>query len=359
MSGTIKVAWDTVYHGGSPGPGRVWVQAYFGEFSTVPVEAGVSGDTVSFSNATVYGALRNEVWVGGGVVWAVGVEARAVGDIEWVHAGYTGNTIYMTLAAPAVSPLYHTVVHISTSASAGATTADEVLDKTWKAFQTLDVKSAPAAMGPMAARVTKKLHYYKSWDLRPPHESPRINMERLLEFGDGRCVAWVKLFEDTLNAQQAGTGGRMFTVVPKDFGRDRDLFLLVKNWEFAPPGTNDVRNWPYFNQTQNGEVFTKVGDTWDHVSGEATYKGGKGQGGTRPMAFFTNHALQLIGGKLYDPSYGTGPFEAKAGKDALFAWEEASIAGFAQGGVSTRNGVKLVGFASRKNVDGVLETKEG
>lgn len=49
-------------------------------------------------------------------------------------------------------------------------------------------------------------------------------------------------------------------------------------------------------------------------------------------------------GKIYDPSYGTGPF------DNLKAWEEASVAGFAVLDKVADNNYRLV---LRKNLNAV------
>ena len=48
----------------------------------------------------------------------------------------------------------------------------------------------------------------------------------------------------------------------------------------------------------------------------------KGQNNPNPKSTFDSHALIEIAGKIYDPSYGAGPF------NNLREWEDAAIDGF-------------------------------
>ena len=53
------------------------------------------------------------------------------------------------------------------------------------------------------------------------------------------------------------------------------------------------------------------------------------QNNANPLAVFNDHAVVLYNGKIYDPSYGTGPF------NTLVDWEDASVDGY---GVQFING---------------------
>ena len=70
-------------------------------------------------------------------------------------------------------------------------------------------------------------------------------------------------------------------------GSDRYEGLIINNANFgAPAAGQNGFNW------REGINFTTAGSI-------------PGQGGTPMMQSFSNHALVLFNGKLYDPSYGT------------------------------------------------------
>ena len=117
--------------------------------------------------------------------------------------------------------------------------------------------------------------------------------------------------------------------------------MLIKNWEFTGVGTSGVAAYPYQNTLADptrkpfsnpdldgfASIMRKhATNGWEYYWGateEVKDKPGiPGQNNANPKSTFANHIVVEIGGKIYDPSYGTGPF------NNLLAWEDASVAGF-------------------------------
>jgi hypothetical protein len=79
--------------------------------------------------------------------------------------------------------------------------------------------------------------------------------------------------------------------------------------------------------------------------------GVKGQGNPDPLAVFGDHALVDIGGKIYDPSYGTGPF------DSLVKWEDASVDGYGVQFIDGSGCPPFLLWIGKEDTKGVLEVK--
>jgi len=195
-----------------------------------------------------------------------------------VQTGRSTNTLYVTLANPTVSPLYHTVVHRACKHAAGQTTAQGAVNGIWAYLQGMVVQNfedqPPAGFG-----------YWRTGN-------PPITTQALITSFDGRCRAWARLLRDALKVH--GVSARCAEVLP-----DATLPNL-------PPGSVAsgilVKNW---NMTGSQPL---------------PLPGVAGQGGVAdPESAFANHGLMELGGMLYDPSYGTGPYPT------LLAWQQASL----------------------------------
>ncbi len=134
--------------------------------------------------------------------------------------------------------------------------------------------------------------------------------QALLEKAQGQCGSWGQILSyalgiegiksTTLNAESNFAAGPC-----KGKGT---CLLLVKNWEFFGEGSGE--EFPY--------MWTKIKDL----------AGIEGQGTQNPPSLFNFHVIVEAGqgtNKLYDPSYGTGPFE---GAERLKKIQQESIAGF-------------------------------
>jgi len=94
-----------------------------------------------------------------------------------------------------------------------------------------------------------------------------------------------------------------------------------------------VQNVTFVGTGSHAAPFTHVAPT------EITKGTGlPGIGKTNPQSTFVDHALVDYGGKIWDPSYGSGPFPD------LLTWEKGAIAGLCAGGnvVIMQDGMRLL-----------------
>ena len=320
--------------------------------------ATIDGDTLSVT-VTSSQPLPNAVHMNGGIGWGLSWGSSGSDGLP-ITGG--GGLLYVTLDKPATETVYHTVIHTSTVAAMWADTPQQVIDRTWEAFKTLDVYTAKPAMGPIAERVTKKLHYYKSWS-----PLPGFDMAELLRDGDGRCRAWAEFLVETLRVQSIAAS----IVAVKPIMAPDEGFVIDK-WQYSGANSQNA-DYPHGNvRYADGHIYSKAGGFWHydwdptatdvtHATGTGQATGlGRGQGNTIPVAIFADHALVRIGSenKLYDPSYGTGPFDGASQSAALLAWENASVAGFIR--IPTGKSLRMPGRVEdviRPDKLGVLESK--
>ena len=145
-----------------------------------------------------------------------------------------------------------------------------------------------------------------------PYTTP-MDFLGLLQQGDGRCGTWATLFDETLKVQGI-TAQNVFGIydnVPCVASATTDYIATYGN----PPSTDGysvkdvffVKNWDLSSPNK-----------WNAVD----KPGVEGQGNPNPIAIFGDHALVRIGTRIYDPSYGTGPF------NSVLDWEDASVDGY-------------------------------
>jgi hypothetical protein len=125
--------------------------------------------------------------------------------------------------------------------------------------------------------------------------------------GNGSCIAWSQLFHRTLKAQGIG-GSRIFMIIADVSVNPGADSFLVKNWNFLGAGAPGLV-YPYV-----------IGvDALD-------LRGVPGQGNDDPPEIFRNHWVVRYNNKIWDPSYGGGPFTSK------LKHQTESLAGIASGG---------------------------
>jgi hypothetical protein len=107
-----------------------------------------------------------------------------------------------------------------------------------------------------------------------PNARGNVTTAELLRVGDVQCGGWALLLVDVAGAQGV---------------------IVTKAVILPPPGPNDAQGALQINPTEEA------------------------QGGIPTVAFFVDHAVVEFRGKVYDPSYGTGPFSSR------LAWEDASV----------------------------------
>lgn len=213
---------------------------------------------------------------------------------------------------PQVDPLYHTVVHIGSENAKGIGGTDErpVVTKAWGEFTDRDVDRMDGDQ-------------LRFWYGDQPGASDTAG---LIAGANGDCRAWSRLFEDVLAAQGIGSTERNVTAITAN------EWMMLKQFQYT--GTTTPGHGVYIYKIG---VDAGPSDTLD------------AQGNADPMAAWENHYVVTYDiddngvENVYDPSFGTGPF------DDLGAWENASLEGFA---------IKDAGiYYMRKNDPSTLETK--
>ncbi len=148
--------------------------------------------------------------------------------------------------------------------------------------------------------------------------APSCNIDALagmLEEAKGKCGAWAEAFAFVLANE--GVKSKVLEIAPEFIVGAEDKCetfktcnMLIKGWKFNGAGTSGNASFPY--------KATEVEDE----------RGVKAQGVENPPAIFSNHYIVETpkgSGKLYDPSYGTGPYE---GANPLKELQENGIAAF-------------------------------
>jgi hypothetical protein len=204
------------------------------------------------------------------------------GGASWYPAGRTQNQTYITLGDPRAD-LYHTVVHVSSTAAHDQDQPDEIVAKIWEEFSDRHV---------FRAGDHQELTYYHAV---PTVTFPPASVVGLLTHGDGRCGAWGRFLRDTIKVQGI-TDSRNQQVIPVPRATF-DSSILVKDWDMTP-----AMRTPQEPPEARGSV--------------------PGQGNPHPAAQrFTDHAVVTYKNKIYDPSYGGQPF------GSLVEWQRASLDG--------------------------------
>ncbi len=325
---TFKV--ETELYPGPGGSGNVWIEAYGYSGMFFPKLATWTGDTVTVSGLSSYNPLLNYVQYGDASELHFVLRRGTPVESHPIYAGKSVNELYVTLAAPTVAPLYHTLIHLSVPISAAVNAADDatVIAQTWKNFETraiTDKHINPAYSG-------LPLHYYKEWT------TTVADAPTLLVGQDGNCYAWSRLFGDTLKAAGSKTQMQLAEFQSKKlvgaFGTNAPQRenMLINNWDFIGNFSSGNATWPWQNMSRNPDIpglwMAKVPplNVWDYVWGnpvEATrlQDGILGQNTSNPLSKFFVHAQMKISGVYYDPSYGT---TYTSHQD----WEDNAVAGF-------------------------------
>jgi len=138
-----------------------------------------------------------------------------------------------------------------------------------------------------------------------PNSTTCTNTQQLLARpdGSGQCGSWAELVVDMYKCHGITSADKVLIVRTLPMG---SVGFLVKNWNFIGTGRNPA--------------------PWTHTlrSDCVELPGVPGQQNPNPPPAFVNHFIVIHGGKFYDPSYGSAPFNDQV------AWESASIDGLYQ-----------------------------
>lgn len=266
---------------------------------------------------------------------------------------YEGNQsqhrLYVTLADPRdPARVFLTLLDLTTLAAQGATTADgggQAVAKIFGKFQNLNAAGAPAAgaikdrlLNTTTGAITEgtQLKYWTPWtftgDINNTYSCPAIfTTEEILKFGVGRCGGWAPFLVDAFAIHGIVSVSKgVFALPGFPTGPAGSQLMLIKGWSFVGAGTSGDPNFPY--ETEGTSNLSIVGGVETGSGAVFTTKefddqaGAPGQGNANPPGYFAvgDHAVTVYGGKIYDPSYGTGPFPD------IQTWAAASLDGYAK-----------------------------
>jgi len=252
-------------------------------------------------------------------------------------AGATRHPVYVLLNQPnGDTEPYLTLVDLTARGSDGESRADGVVRTTYSAFRNRAIhrRELDPASGTVTRHGGKRtlLQYWEQWALL--HQLQKkykcgesFDTERILATRVGRCGAWARFLRDTLALQgiasevKAVDDRALFKEFPK--GPPGADVMLVKSWDFAKP-TGDAP----FRYVTEVKVPDKGAAKFGAKEEVKDKDGLAGQGiaaVTNPPGWFRvgDHAIVVYNNKIWDPSYGTGPF------NTIRDWAKASLDGYA------------------------------
>jgi hypothetical protein len=230
----------------------------------------------------------------------------SIGTSGWSAIGSTKHTVYMTMANPlstANALRRESLFSIGCRNAKGVgTSAQGVVDAIYNEFKDRVVHRSKPSSGDQD-NVT--LTYWGGGQ-------GLFTTEALLEQSNCKCGGWAKFFIDVLRAQ--GIDSQLMRVLPPqpptaDLQAHANLHL--------PAGTTIQ-----YDAGQMAGLFVKNYNIARNPFNPENLDGVAAQGNDDLHSRFTDHSLVEYGGKPYDPSYGTGPF------NGLTAWEDLSMEAF-------------------------------
>ncbi len=375
---TIELAAKIKISDGANPSGKVMVKADGpGALDLPPTEATIAGTTLTLPATNLGSALEAKVdfYDPMTFTWSVSFD----GGATYQSAGSTRNTVYVTLKDPikdpisvSASPVFHTVIHLGSKNAKGETTDDGVVSKVWGDFSDRVVKRVKLQDGKVVDDL--QMTYWKA----PKRKDTCQRMELMLKStnGDGACGAWSELLAKTIRNQGIG-GADVYEIKPDIAVNPEAIGFLVKNWKFdrhittGPNGTSNtaavgddfqaitvggagIPGEPAVTPGPNGILDTapagddaledgiKAGLPYPYLlyirdkKGDAANVAGiPGQGNAEPPEAFENHYVVKYSGKVYDPSYGAGPFADE------ISHENAAIDGIFSGDRAKKNDTAL------------------
>ncbi len=318
-------------------------------FTSNPVSP--TGNQLVVKNLTADNALPDTV-----NNFQMAIQWTVTHDAMTYNAGISTIPIYLAYAAPGF-PAYLTLEALTSTAAANQNTEANVFNNIWTNMFSASGPSAlaihPQQLNPVTGAVTADPHilqYWTPWTLandylfldRAPSCS-HLSTPQLLESLVSRCGDWAEFFANTLAVQGIKSvvpvgiddGGPVLGALPAfpapspRLGQSITRVMLIKNWTFAGPATGADPKFPYLTtDTVNlgaggdpvpGTGVLGAGPEFDDAAGVP------GQNDPNPPGWFGygDHAVDTYNGKVYDPSYGIGPFPNIA------AWAQQALAGFA------------------------------
>lgn len=286
------------------------------------------GNELVADNLTASGPLPNEV----GFLEPMRITWTVIKNGVTFEAGTSDITVYLLYARPMV-PLYLTQVDFTTHGARGKSVEQEVVDGVWSMFTPRQLMRRE--LDPRVGTISHNgviLRYWTTWDLLSKDAQlfrcPGVwDTPTLLRVTIGRCGGWAQFMDDALALH--GIAAPMVGVATRPgfpTGPAGSQLMLIKNWSFGTP--SGAGDFPYIRtveiRTSPAGVVTVAAVGPQNEVDDAP--GSPGQENPNPPGYFAvgDHAVVLYNGKIYDPSYGTGPF------NDIMEWARASIDGYAR-----------------------------
>jgi len=228
---------------------------------------------------------------------------------QWVDVSATANDVYVTLADPVVTPLYHTLVEIGSDAASGETTEDGVILRVWDYFKTLAVSKQEDTIFVGALQIADAGYPIKFW---ADYTTASGSTQAALNNRKAACEGLSNLFVDILKAQGIDRPDEMVSISTP---------IVTQSWETngaQVEGTNGPVDVIVFGSVPdspnvNDQLDAMFGEDRDHyeLSPHSQLKNVAGvpaQNSADPRSDFANHVWLsfVINGETrwFDPSYG-------------------------------------------------------
>ncbi len=257
---------------------------------------------------------------------------------------------------------YVSLVDLGTTAAASASGDQAVIDAIFAAFKTLQLhrRDLDPATGQTSEGTLLK-YWIDGWTLQQFVADEELAPNKCTA-GDaavlqilsgpgsvGTCGSWA-FFLDAVLRLQGIDGGRpagvdtlpgFQSVVPTG----SSPYFLVGPWNFIKSAQQSEAPSRPFANIYDGKALTPIGE--QQVQFLTDPANGIGQGKqASPKSVFFDHVVLTLGGQIYDPSYGTGPFPN------ITSWAVDSLAGYGQlktqaDGVTKKTGICKGGNGKR------------
>ncbi len=259
----------------------------FGEVKAdVAVKAGADKATMALTTSTA--ALPavvdcDDAW---GIKWCSVLEDAT----SWADADSSTHLLYVLLGDP-LKAIYFTMLDISCRGAKGKSTEGDFVEKSFEPYKS----HIGDNKGFQRKGDGKRLSYYKKGH-KTAADNTTYTPKGMLSSAEstGRCGGWVEFLRHMWAIHGVTSGRRWYVRAAHPDHVDMNLRFLVKSLTFKVVSLGG----PY---THNGEPAKK----------EVTKENGiPGQGKTNPQFDFGDHVVAIHDGKIFDPSYGVGPYSS-------------------------------------------------
>jgi len=251
--------------------------------------------------------------------WGIDV----TGTLVSYTAGTSRNHVHWVLQSPTGSfALFYSLIDIGCRRAHGRDGSSEVAiaNDIYGEFAGRHVLRATDVLENMP--VIEPMTYWLNW------QTARGAMPQLLEFGDGRCGAWVQFFNRSLHAVGIDPVNEHCQVTLPEHVTGAQRMLLKEVWSAS--GQSNA-NGPFGAEYRYINIPLILWPHPDYFIGPSQYfwrmndrldmTGVSAQGASinpNPASMFANHALAHVQGVFYDPSYGGSTLHSAAEIDDSF-----------------------------------------